>query len=167
MKSKLGESEEVNSTYKIALQALLAVSGLLALCGLCLGDVVVNEVELSPPDNGTMWVELYNTGENAVDLSGWMVKIEDKPWTGPIALSGVIEPKGFLVAEGKPSWTANGNGTVYLLDAAGAVLDKTPALSDEEQTDFTYGRLPDGKNTNTRADFYFMRGSRGRPNSLT
>jgi hypothetical protein len=145
---------------------MLAVFGFVVVCSGSLADVVVNEVELSPPDGGTIWVELYNNGEDVVDLTGWMVKVEDKPWAGPIALSGSIEPKGFYVAEGKPSWVTSGNGTVYLIDGQGTVLDRSPVMDDNRRTDFTYGRLPDGKNTNTRADFYFMKATKGRPNRL-
>lgn len=139
---------------------------LAASCGLCLGDVVINEVELSPPDNGTVWVELYNTGDEAVDISGWTVRIVDEPWSGSIGVEGAIGPKGFLVADGQPRWVTSGNGTVLLLMADGTVADRTPVLSDTEQTDFTYGRLPDGRRTETRADFAFMMASRGRPNGL-
>jgi hypothetical protein len=154
----------MNLSSKYAFKALIIFSGLLAVCGSGLCDVVVNEVELSPPDNATMWVELYNSGDQSVDITGWTVKIEDKPWSGSIPLSGVIEPKGFYVAEGQPRWVSAGNGSVYLLDGAGTVLDKTPELSDAGQDDFTYGRIPDGKNTNTRADFAFMMASKGRSN---
>jgi Lamin Tail Domain len=145
-------------------KAFLAFFGLMAFFGLSLGDVVVNEVELSPPDNGTVWVELYNTGESAVDLTSWTVKIEDGPWVGPIALVGSIESKGFLAVDGQQSWVTTGNGTVYLLDSSGNEVDKTSQQSDDSQSDFTYGRIPDGKKTDTKADFAFMMGSKGRSN---
>ncbi len=156
----------MNPTSAEAFKVLLASFGLVALCGLALGDVVINEVELSPPDNGTVWVELYNSGPDAIDLAGWTVKIEDKPWAGLISLSGTISPDQFYVAEGQPSWTASGNGTVYLLNGKGIVTDKTPEMSDKGQSDFTYGRFPDGKKTDTRSDFFFMMGSKGRPNRI-
>jgi Lamin Tail Domain len=146
-------------------KALLFALSLVAICGLCLGDVVVNEVELSPPDNGTVWVELYNSGNDIVDLAGWTVKIEDKPWAGIIPLNGTIGPSGFYVADGQPLWVTNGNGAVYLIDASGNNADKTPMLNDKGRNDFTYGRMPDGKKTDTRADFAFMMGTKGRPNS--
>jgi hypothetical protein len=60
----------------------------------------------------------------------------------------------------------SGNGMVYLLNNAGVVVDKTPQLSDKGQNDFTYGRFPDGKRTDTRADFMFMMGSKGRSNHI-
>ena len=149
----------LNSGMSLALMA-----GLMALCGQGMCDVVVNEVELSPPENGIVWVELYNTGDAAVDLTGWIVKIEDKPWAGPISIKGIIEPKGFFVAEGQPNWEPTGNGTVSLLDASGNTVDKTPNRSDNRHNDFTYGRLPDGKKADTNADFVFMYATKGRSN---
>jgi hypothetical protein len=131
--------------------------------GLC--EVVINEVELSAPDNASVWVELYNTGDTAVDLTGWTVKIVEGPWTGPIPLSGSIEPRDVYVAEGDPRWVTDINGTVFLMDNTGNVVDKTPVLSDSKHNDFTYSRIPDGKNTGTSADFAFVMGTKGRLNS--
>jgi hypothetical protein len=148
----------------IGIKALLAFSGLLAICGLGMCYVVINEFELSPPDNGTVWVELYNTGDAAVDLTGWMINIVDKPWEGPILLKGSIEPKGFLAVDGQKNWVTTGNGTVFLYDASGVEVDKTSQQNDNSQSDFTYGRIPDGKKTDTRADFAFMMASKGRSN---
>ena len=108
-------------------KAFLAFLGLMAFFGLSLGDVVINEVELSPPDNGTVWVELYNTGDAPVDLTSWTVKIEDGPWVGPIALVGSIDSKGFLAVDGQQSWVTTGNGTVYLLTAPEMRWTKHPS----------------------------------------
>jgi hypothetical protein len=158
------ECGKMRSNSRIGIKAFLAFSGLMAVCGLGLCDVVINEFELSPPDNGTVWVELYNTGDTAVDLSGWMINIVDTPWEGPIPLQGIIEPKGFLAVDGQESWVTTGNGTVFLYDASGIEVDKTSQQSDDSHSDFTYGRLPDGKRTDTRADFAFMMASKGRSN---
>lgn len=152
----------MSSIIKKMLLASLVVllAGSLGLCA-----VVVNEVELSPPDNGTKWVELYNTGDAAVDLTGWTVTIIDGPWTGPIGLKGSIDPKGFYVAEGDPRWDLSINGTVSLTDSAGNLVDKTPSFSDTSHNDFTWSRIPDGKNTGTTTDFAFVMGTKGRSNS--
>ncbi|VVB72786.1 Lamin Tail Domain protein [uncultured archaeon] len=146
-------------------KAFLVSCALVAICGLGLADVVINEVELSPPDNGTVWVELYNTGDAAVDLTGWTVKIVDTPWTGTIPLSGTIDTKGLLAVDGQSRWIATGNGSVFLYDGSGNVANKTPQLADDSHSDFTNSRVPDGKNTNTGADFAFIMGSKGRSNS--
>jgi hypothetical protein len=148
----------------IVTKAFLAFSCLLALCSLGGCDIVVNEFELSPPDNGTVWVELYNTEDAAVDLDGWVIKIVDEAWEGPIGLQGSIDPRGFLAVDGQESWITTGNGTVYLYDASGVEVDKTPQHGDNEHSDFTYGRQPDGKDTDTRADFGYMMASKGRSN---
>ncbi len=135
-----------------------------ALCSTGMGNIVINEVELSPADNASKWVELFNTGDQPVDLTGWMVKIVDGAWTGPIALSGMIGPGEYHVAAGDPRWTAIFNGTVTLYDSAGTIVDQTHGLSDSEENDFTWVRLPDGKDTDTKGDFAYLMGSKGRTN---
>jgi hypothetical protein len=134
-------------------------------CSLGLSAVVINEVELNPPDNASIWAELYNTGDTAVDLTGWTVKFVEEAWTGPIPLNGSIEPKGFYVAEGDSRWVPGTNGTVLLTDNVGNVVDRTPQLSDSKHNDFTFSRIPDGKNTGTIADFAFVMGTKGRSNN--
>jgi hypothetical protein len=154
----------MNLKSGIGIKAILAFSGILAICSLGMCCVVINEFELSPPDNGTVWVELYNTEDAAVDLTGWMINIADGPWEGHIPLTCSIEPNGFLAVEGQKSWITTGNGTVFLYDTSGIEADKTSQQSDNSHSDFTYGRLLDGKKTNTRADFGFMMASKGRSN---
>jgi hypothetical protein len=145
-------------------KAFIALCCVVATTGLGLCDVVINEVELSAPDDGTVWVELYNSGDLGVDLTGWTIKILDEAWVGSIPLQGIIDPKGFIATDGQPAWVTTGNGTVYLYDSSGNEVDKTSQQSDDSHTDFTYGRLPDGKKTNTNADFAFMMESKGRSN---
>jgi hypothetical protein len=143
---------------------VLALCCAVALCSTGMGNIVINEVELSPADNASKWVELFNAGDQPVDLTGWMVKIVDGAWTGPITLDGMIGPGEYRVAEGDPRWTAIFNGTVTLYDSAGIVVDQTHGLSDSEENDFTWVRLPDGKDTDTRGDFAYLMGSKGRTN---
>ncbi|HON34777.1 MAG TPA: lamin tail domain-containing protein [Methanothrix sp.] len=134
----------------------------LSITGIC--DVVINEIELSAPNNESMWIELYNTGADPVDLTGWMVKVEDEAWMVTIPLSGIIDPLGFKVAEGKKSWATTGNGTVSLFNAQGETMDRASHLIDHSRNHFTYGRIPDGKRTGTSADWALLRASRGMPN---
>jgi hypothetical protein len=128
------------------------------------GQVVINEVELSPPAGATMWVELFNGGNESINLTGWAVKILDGAWVGRMSLDGQIEPEKYRVAEGDARWISSGNGTVKLIDNSGRVIDATPLLSDIEQDEFTYARMPNGRDTDTRADFAFVMGSKGRSN---
>jgi hypothetical protein len=130
----------------------------------CAGQVVINELELSPPAGATMWVELFNAGNESVNLTGWEVKIADGAWTGRIYLDGQIEPEGYRVAEGEARWISSGNGSVMLTDISGRVIDVTPLLDDTGQSEFSYARIPNGRDTDTRKDFAFVMSSRGRPN---
>lgn len=57
--------------FKILLSLLLVLS-FLPINNISLastGDVVINEIESSAPNKGEDWVEIYNKGNVAVDLS--------------------------------------------------------------------------------------------------
>lgn len=146
------------------IRALLAFLCLLAFSssGICV--VVINEIELSAPHNETVWVELYNAGEDPVDRTGWTVQIEDGAWKGIIPLQGIIDPLGFKVAEGEDAWATTGNGTVYLYDVLGEKMDRAYPPSDQSHSQFAYGRIPDGRSGGTNADFALLRASRGMSN---
>jgi hypothetical protein len=129
-----------------------------------MSKVVINEIELSPPYNESVWVELYSNGDATVDLTGWKIAIVEGNQQEMIQLFGSIEPKRFLTIYGRPDLDAMGNGNVILYDASGAEVDKTPLMNDNSHSDFTYGRMPDGKKTGTAGDFAFMMASKGRSN---
>ncbi len=40
-------------------------------------SVVINEIELNPPECGTDWIEIYNPDNGSVDVSGWTAEITD------------------------------------------------------------------------------------------
>jgi hypothetical protein len=146
---------------------LLALTvGLLAFCGITLGGVVINEVEISPQDSGSTWVELYNTGDQAVDIGNWKIAIIANPWVGPIGVpkGTVILPKKFYVAEGDPKWIAVDNATVLLTDSQGNKVNETPQLVDTAHNDFTQSRIEDGRNTNTRSNWAWTLATKGRSN---
>ena len=151
-----------------AWMALIALTAsLIAVCGTSLGDVLINEVEFSSSDNGSMWVELYNTGDQAVDIGNWKVSITSTPWVGPITVPNGTEilPKKFYVAEGEPKWIAVNNATVRLTDAQGKKVNETPLLTDTSHNDFTQSRIEDGRNTDTRSDWAWTRATKGRSNT--
>ena len=153
-----------NVASKACSRVLLAFFCFMAVSASGMCDVVINEIELNAPNNESVWVEIYNTGVDPVDLTGWTVQIEDGPWKGIIPLSGIIDPLGFRVAEGNDTWVTTGNGTVSLYNAQGEVADRASHQVDQSRTYFTYGRIPDGKRTGTSADWALLRASRGMPN---
>jgi len=130
---------------------------------------VINEVELNPPGNATKWVELYNGGEEDVDISGWIVTITNPPWNGPMQIpeGTVIPAKGYYVAEGKEEWSQDYNGTVILVDAAGVKVDGTHFITDESDSDFTSGRYPNGQDTDQKSDWKLMKATPGTENILS
>lgn len=140
-----------------------------ALSAIGAGAVVINEVELNPPGNATKWVELYNNGEDAVDVSGWVVSIVNLPWIGPIPIpeGTVIPAKGYYVAEGSLQWGQEYSGYVTLVDAGGFKVDETHLITDDGDSDFTFGRYPNGIDTDQKSDWKLMKATPGSENVLT
>ena len=158
---------------QLMLSSLTLFAGISVVSGLGPGSVVINEVELNPPGEANEWVELYNSGEDSVNISRWSVSIEETlpssgKWMGviPIPRDATIQAGGFYVIEGDDRWVHGNNGTVYLRTDSWAVVDKTPPLSDEEGTDFSWCRYPNGLDSDQKSDWAFIRSTPGAENSL-
>jgi len=136
--------------------------------------VVLNEIEMNAEGNDNSqpndWIELYNQGNAAVDLSGWILAMGngDREWFfEPIPEGLVIQPHGFAVIKQAGNWLPNNTSTVVLLaqlsdgsyfpaDAAFASGDglghdspKGPnpyalPLKDEANDNRSWQRVPDG-----------------------
>lgn len=158
---------------QLMLTSLTFFAGVSIVSGLCPGSVVINEVELNPPDEANEWVELYNSGEDSVEIGRWSVSIEETlptsgKWMGviPIPRDTTIQAGEFYVVEGDDRWVHGNNGTIYLRTDSWAVVDKTPPLSDEEDSDFSWCRYPDGLDSDQRSDWAFIKSTPGAENSL-
>lgn len=130
-----------SNSWAICLLAALALQALGA------ASVVINEMELNPPEEGINWVEIYNTGNETVDISGWTAKITDGGWIGkfpPVPAGTIIAPKGFYVFNGQSSWNHQNGGFATLYSETGEKVDETPYREDTLGNDFTWGRHPDG-----------------------
>ncbi|MFH1131454.1 MAG: lamin tail domain-containing protein [Pseudomonadota bacterium] len=108
------------------------------------GNIMVTEFMADPgavSDNDGEWLEIYNPGDQAVDLSGWTLKDNDSDThtlsaTNPL----VIQPKSYLVLSrntdsntngGVPAGyqysdvnLANASDEIILLDATGTEVDR-------------------------------------------
>ena len=107
--------------------------------------VVINEVESSGGDPGD-WIELHNTGNGAVDLTGWIVKDNDDSHAIEIAAGTVIGAGGFVVVYTDTAVNGFGLGNpdeprLFLPD--GVTLVDSYAYT-EHAPSTTYGRCPDG-----------------------
>ena len=140
-----------------------------ALSAIGAGALVINEVELNPPGNATKWVELYNNGEAEVEISGWVVSIVNLPWIGhmPMPEGTVIPAKGYYVAEGSLQWGQEYSGYVTLVDAGGFKVDETHLITDDGDSDFTFGRYPNGVDTDQKSDWKLMKATPGSENVLS
>lgn len=153
---------------KIGSLALHCLIFAIAIAAAANSSVVVNEMELNPPDGGSDWVELYNSGNDTVDISGWSATITDGSWVGRMSVpkGAAIPPDGFYVLNGNPLWNHDNGGFVTLYSESGDAIDKTPDRKDLLNNDFTWGRHPDGHDTNTEGDWGFAYATKGRPNQI-
>lgn len=152
---------------KLASNALCFAAAVLVLSMASAASVVINEMELNPPEGGAEWVELYNSGNDSVDISGWTVTITDGSWVGkfPAVPAGtIIAANGFYVLNGPSSWNHDNGGFATLFNAAGEKVDETATRQDTLGNDFTYGRHPDGHDTNSDGDWGLGYATKGKSN---
>ena len=119
-----------------------------------IASLVINEVEMNPlgSDSGNEWIELYNTGDEAVSLNGWQISYtaycgsgEGTCWEPPI-FGDTIQPKSYYVYTFPKQHLNNANGwVIYLRDASGTIVDRTPGSQTDEHDDArTWQRVSDG-----------------------
>ncbi|MDH7597032.1 MAG: lamin tail domain-containing protein [Methanothrix sp.] len=149
------------------MRSVIIMIALLSCCSAA--GVLLNEVELGPPEGSSEWVELYNPGNESVVIGGWCVRIIDESWIGEIRLpdNALIEPHGFYVALGRKEWMHNSSGVVQLIDDTGNVVDESPLRRDTLKNEMTWGRYPDGRDTDTAGDWGYMMGTMGAPNTIS
>lgn len=109
-------------------------------------DVVLNEIE----SNGdtTDWVEVYNKGTYAVDISGWYLTDDDtsrleKGKTIPLPEGTILEPGEYFVFDQYVNFDfgLGAPDEANLFDKAGNLVEK---YSWSKHADVTYARVPDG-----------------------
>jgi hypothetical protein len=81
------------------------------------GSVLINEFSAN---NGTDWVEIYNTTGSSIDLTDW--KIRDTTASNKVDLSGSIAPSGILSFDFGTNLNAD-TDTVKLVDDIDTVID--------------------------------------------
>src|SRR3954452_16586482 len=119
-----------------AVVASLALTvALLAAASPASGAVVINEMQ----SQGTDFVELYNNGDDPVDISGFVVKdsTDNNPYTVP---NGTTLASHAFLSFDTPFGLGNADA-VRLFDGLGTPLDSFRYASAPAQT---YGRCPNG-----------------------
>ncbi len=115
--------------------------------------VLINEFESNPygSDTGFEWVELYNSTERPVDLTGWTLHAgSNEEQKLQVIIGEKIPAKGRLLVELDTKVVlvnASSNGRngdcVILRDSSGSVSDKTPWKTDTQNSDYTWQRIAD------------------------
>jgi hypothetical protein len=118
-----------------------AVTALAISSSHAMGAVIISEImfEVAGSDDNREWVELYNTGNAAVDLSGWRLRDEDagsQPGS-PLPSGTSLGPKQALVLiENETTflgdWGAGINYLVYPGMGTSLNMANTPAAPGDE-----------------------------------
>ncbi|HRH33093.1 MAG TPA: lamin tail domain-containing protein [bacterium] len=109
-------------------------------------DIVISEIFPNPIGIDTEatekeFIELYNTGNKPVDLSGWRIEIGDKEYIYEFPLSTIIESRNYFNVSG---FRADANYN-FKLDNEGTVIK---LFQPEKQTPFqtvTYKKATEGQ----------------------
>ncbi|HTJ34739.1 MAG TPA: lamin tail domain-containing protein [Dactylosporangium sp.] len=102
--------------------------------------VRINEVESSGGTPGD-WVELYNAGTAAADISGWVVKDNDDTHVFTVPATTTIAPGAFLVLDVESAFGLGAADSARLFLPDGTLADSYTWTAHAATT---YGRCPDG-----------------------
>ena len=140
--------------------------------------VVINEVELNPKgsdagygvggsgiDSKTTiglsgaqeYVELYNTSDETIDISGWSI-VPTATWKSLVIPDDTtIEPNEFLAFTYVNFWFKDFGETISLVDVLGNKIDETPLLKDNDDESTSWQRITDGLDTDSESDWELKR----------
>ncbi len=114
--------------------------------------VAVNEVVHNATGKASVdWVEFYNPGTDAVDLSGWKLKDSKDTHIFVFPQGTTIAAGGFLLAYGKGGTSAltftfglGDADSVRLFQVDGQLIDSVSWMLGEAPSGMSLGRYPDG-----------------------
>ena len=84
-----------------------------------LDSVIINEI-MSDPSDGIEWIELFNPGTEAIDLTDWSITDATDKAT---ILSGTINPQSFFVIDAPKGRLNNDGDQVNIFDPSGATIN--------------------------------------------
>jgi hypothetical protein len=90
--------------------------------------VVITEF-VSDPADGVEWIEVQNTTEAAIDLTGWTEK--DGSTSKTLLPSQTLEPHAFFVIQNPKGKLNNDGDSIFLMDGTGKTID---AISYDKKT---------------------------------
>jgi endonuclease YncB( thermonuclease family) len=131
-------------------------------------QIIINEFDLNPPgDDRSMleWVELFNVSDQDVDIGGWTVSTtHGETVTVTIPAKTILKGKSYYVVE-HSDWLDNEGELLILRNANRQEMDLTLQASDTANDARSWSRCPNGKDTNSDADWRFINSTKGQANS--
>ena len=115
-------------------------------------SVSINEVVAKSATDMPDWVELYNAGDAATDLSGWLFKDDDDEHIYTFPEGTVIEPKAYLLMEKEQGehpfdFGLGSDDAARLFDADEVLVSVLDWEDGQAPEGSSYGRSPDGSET--------------------
>lgn len=107
---------------------------------ICFAQIVINEFYAPTTSD---WVELHNTSDNPIDVSGWILDDEDTSTNMlEIPQETTISAKSIVAFEVKNRLNKPGD-TIYLFNSSNEKKDSR-SYDQEVNNDVSFGRKPDG-----------------------
>lgn len=124
--------------------------------------VIINELELNPPEGENQWIELYNQGNSSVSLTTLELlsvdgEIIKKRFVIPFSKENILHPDKYYVIQigEQPGNFFDNTLTTIVLSDGQTTLDIAQGLSDELADDKTWQRFPDRIDTGAFEDWTF------------
>jgi hypothetical protein len=106
-------------------------------------QVVINEVELYPSVSAEgQWVELYNTSDSIIDLSGWTLASLSKNMTITIPQGTMLNSSSYLIINNNETWMEHKDEVIILKDQFGTVIDQVGPFTEESKDSASWQRYP-------------------------
>lgn len=131
-------------------------------------NLKINEIEINPPGPVAhkQWIEIYNMGEDLLNISGWLLKSTKLGKTFPIPPGYVIRGHDYVIVPLPSVTLGQENESIVLLTQDSVEVDRTPTFSDIFDDDRTWQRFPNGVDTNTETDWLFTNSTHGKSNGV-
>jgi cysteine-rich repeat protein len=110
------------------------------------GGVVINEAVHRTPDNTPDWVELYNTSDETIDLSGWTLT-DDSPATNFYVFPAgtTLAPDAYLlITRSTFGFGLSADDAVMLFNPEGGRVDFADWVEGDAPEGSSFGRFPNG-----------------------
>ena len=169
--------ERINQSYNEAKSRLdkdvmIMEQAKLRILGQVVGNnVVINEFEANPEGNDTNneWIELFNPTFDQIEVSGYEIKklVNGNETTLFVVPNGTtLAPFEFLVITDLEAALNNDDLVLVLYDVNSNEIDRTPSLSDDQNDNNCWARVPNGIDTNSTSDWKFVACTKGDFNPL-